>query len=669
MSAQTKCDGALNDCEGLKDVLGYMFNAGECKLILNKSHGGSSDAESGTFRQLYVKVPEKVIVIEVGSPGYSNWGHAIPWVMEVIRLIKDNWGVGPVFGCDQLKWAVVAAGESERARVAWVDLNEGGEGGEATVEWERKRERERVRYNTPYPHITKLLEQMAGDDDDTKLKQIIQLVLANTRFYGEGCEIYNMSFAGSLDGVTPDHDAYIYNLGASDKEAHWIKHEFCQYKTYRLGEETSERGQYTDARAKAAFSDLIYNTNVPLDPEDAAARNYSWDATLPGGRAAAQPLVVPEHRYQSWGGNRGGGVSEQQQQQLRRRCSLFPSPKNSAWDDCEENGKIITMEDLDAETALRIGGRCIDYEYLFTEVTKVPIHGECFVIFTISCKPYRDGYEILQKRHFTDMAAPEPYPWREFSLWIDVLIHGKHTQQGNRCAMRCGVLDISSDLIHDITGKTEANEIKKVAADLLDEWKHSPQKMLQEAVQLQSRPEISSEFEIAHYFENIRDSLPFPFPQDWTTILETLSQDHNPYGNIKIWFSKYWEGTDIDTAGLKSRFEKFIEELDCPARYPCEDNYNGYLSTIIRNIKKHLQGCLCTLCGCGQKNSRCGGEKCPSRMSGGNSGGGRIAYKRKSKRRTYKKRTSKRSRRRPNKKRKKRTRRRTKRKTRRNKNK
>ena len=137
MSAK-KCSGARKDCTGLEGVLQKMFDYdNDCELILNKSHGGSSDVETGTYRRLYTKVPPNVTVIEVGSHGYSNWGHAIPWVMEVIRLIHEHILVDGVMDCPP-----------------WPDIGE----------W----------ITIDYPHIKELLEGMTTGDNDTKLKQIIR---------------------------------------------------------------------------------------------------------------------------------------------------------------------------------------------------------------------------------------------------------------------------------------------------------------------------------------------------------------------------------------------------------------------------------------------------------------------------------------------------------------
>ena len=82
------CEMNMRDCDGLKGVLEKMFDDPHCDLILNKAHGGQAETDAG--RKLYEIVPEGCIVVEFGTPGYSNLSDAIPWVMEVFRFIHQE---------------------------------------------------------------------------------------------------------------------------------------------------------------------------------------------------------------------------------------------------------------------------------------------------------------------------------------------------------------------------------------------------------------------------------------------------------------------------------------------------------------------------------------------------------------------------------------------------
>ena len=632
----TDCEMNMHDCDGLKGVLEKMFDDPHCDLILNKAHGGQAETDAG--RKLYEIVPEGCIVVEVGTPGYSNLADSIPWVMEVFRFLHLNnnlcptdwdtswpaqyphiWKIFKEWDTPKETAAAEAAAEAEAAAAAAAEAD-------AEADAVARMAATAARGKADAASTAALAEGGREGNGHLlyKFKQIIQLVLTNTRFYNAGCEIYNMSFAGSEDGKTPDLDAYIYNLQAAEKKADWRRNENSQFK--RIG--------FTRAFTREVLFKWWKNTKMGTEfcgacfGRESVTFGERWRWFGPrGARRGATPWA-------------GGLVSCPLDESGKSNVIyLEPTPLYVYRSPADKSKEIISKNSLNPFE---------DYQSIFQQI---PTWQVCTVIFTISCKPHRDGYEKLKGWDGQTFMNPGDHTLtRElFRLWIDLLVHNDHVfRNGKRCLKLCpDVVPLSSRMIHEHdSGISEPVDIVTASMD-------TPANNLVNNLMARETADLDPGA-IDHLFVTAREEAKDDLDQIMEKYYEVPGQDEKKQGKVI----------------LKDRFKDVLKVLNCFGIYPCGADYKGSLSNMIRNIKKHLHGCLCMVCECGDGNPECG-KDCPTATSPGGGGGkiarGRIAYKRKSKRRKYKRLKSRRSRKRPNKKRKskrnKRTRRRTKRKT------
>jgi hypothetical protein len=698
------CEMNMRDCDGLKGVLEKMFDDPHCDLILNKAHGGQAETDAG--RKLYEIVPEGCIVVEFGTPGYSNLSDAIPWVMEVFRFIhqetfcppkwKAAWLENYPHICEFLKnqrWETEAMRRAKnmlvKAKKAAKDFIEKTEKAKAVAAVAAETAAtERVAAETAagkkvveaaYKEA-RYAEKEAADEKEKmlyKFKQIIQLVLTNTRFYNEGCEIYNMSFAGSEDGITPDEDAYIYTLPAEqpDRLDDWNKNENSQFKRIGFKDYFSEveLKDWWDTKKDTVFRTATSGAlRAALDAEEGDrdikwGERWRWFGKEEGGALVSCPLEVEEEggetSYEEDSASDDGDDylspdDEEDVQLVGTSNVIYLRPvEEFAYKPGQPQDVIISKESLNGEEWAE-KRNFADYQSIFEKLeisnqksTQLP---KCTVIFAAACKPHREGFEKLKGFLDEDIYDPSSSTLTDkmFTLWIDLLVHNEHVfRNGKRCLQPCPlsvpVPPLSSTPIHEhISGSVIPTEIMEQAANLVAA---RIEKSYVNYLMAQAAADMTQEA-INHHFGVARAEAIKDLPK----IMEKKYK--MPVGRK----GEYTVVTGKDI--LRTRFEEGIKLLNCSNIYPCTSDYKGSLSNMIRNIKRHLHGCLCMVCGSG----------CPiAPLQGGgvsNIARGRIAYKRKSKRRTYKKRKSRRSRRRPNKKRKskrkKRTRRRTKRKTR-----
>ena len=737
----TDCGMSTTACPLLKVLLGKMFVDETCDLIINKAHGGQAETDAG--EKLYEIVPQGCIVVEVGTPGYSNLANAIPWVMEVFRFIHeinmcpDAWDDGwpskypHIWIILKMEWTTATKRLAEiKARAAMQKVKEFVEerkarnavhglavmgAGAAKRLLKLQKDAEEALEVAEAAARAAAAEKEGKKDLLHKFRQIIQLVLTNTRFYNEGCEIYNMSFAGSDDGTTHDRDAYIYTLlgkkkggeqrtGGEDKLADWKKNENCQFKRIGFDDDFSRAELYKwwDKKKKGAEFRAATNRTDLLTFEDRWAwvgpKGAEYDERDGDGTWVSCPLEltvgwddddkappltfvcpagVDEEEVAMvkasdghWGQVKVEGMEPGETISARwtsKVIYLEPTDKFLA----PHKGEVIISKDslqggleefasAEGEAADKIYTPFEDYQSIFQQI----LPRRRTVIFTISCKPHRDGYEKLKDWTPRTIMDPDSHALTPelFRLWIDLLVHNDHVfRNGKRCLESC------PDVVEDPLSSRQIHLQNRGIVD--------PIGIVEQA------SAVMSTVESADYLLLARETA--DLDQGAIEHLFVVARK-DAEEDLNIIMEKEYEvdgmdGTSTGKVILKDRFKDVLKVLNCLEIYPCGADYKGSLSNMIRSIKRHLQGCLCMVCECGAGNPGCG-SGCPTASSprrpvdgGGNIARGRIAYKRKSKRRTYKKRKSRRSRRRPNKKRKskrnKRTRRRTKRKTRRNKNK